>query len=433
MRARMDSERPNPLDIEAEKLRARLKLVFDREDPDISPESCGIDPDEDWKSGLIGRVDKKTGEVSYPCRVHNLILILENDARWKGRLRFDEFRQQVMLDRRPLADCDVIEIKAWLEKTWIDGEVKTATVHESIEALGARHAFHPIREWLTGLRWDCVNRIDTFFGDYCGSSVTPYTIAVARSFLVSAVARIMRPGCKVDTMLILEGAQGIGKSRLILALFSPEWHSEVMYEPGSPDFCQALRGKWCAEFDELAAMGKADNNRIKQTLTQTQDTYRKSYGRNSGTHPRQVIFAGTTNRDDWGIDETGLRRFLPIACTEINVEMLEANREQIWAEAFWRFESGQDWWSIPDAEREQNARYQADSWEDLIVPYLRGHRTVTITEVLENALGIKPERHGKSEQIRVGIILRRLKWRMKQETSGERRRYYERNHSKTST
>lgn len=418
-------ERRNPLDIEAEKLRARLRLVSSAgREEEITPESCGIDPDEDWKAGLIARVDKKTGEISYPCRAHNLILILENDARWKGRLRFDEFRQQVMLDGRPIADADAVELKAWLEKVWISSDVKTQTVHEAVEAVGARHAFHPIREWLDGLEWDGVNRVDSFFADYCGAPLTAYSIAVARSFFVSAVARVMRPGCKVDTMLILEGPQGIGKSRLILALFSPQWHSEVMYEPGSPDFCQALRGKWCAEFGELAAMGKADNNRIKQVLTQTQDTYRKSYGHHSGTYPRQTIFAGTTNRDDWGLDETGLRRFLPIACKEIDISSMEPNRDQLWAEACQQFKDGEGWWSIPDAEQEQERRYQADSWEDLIGPYLRGRPSVTVTEILEQALGIKPERHGRSEQTRVGAILRRLKWYARQETNGARRRYY---------
>lgn len=424
MRACM-TDKPNPLDIEAEKLRARLRLVSaSGEPPEITPESCGIDPDQDWKATLIQRVDKKTGEITYPCRAYNLMLILENDPQWKGRIRFDEFRQQAMLDQRELTDADVIELKAWFEKTWISTEVKTTTVHEAVETVANRYAFHPIRTWLHSLIWDGIPRIDTFFSDYCGTAQTPYVLAVARSFFVSAVARVMRPGCKVDTMLILEGAQGIGKSRLLLALFSPAWHAEIMYEPGKPDFCQALRGKWCAEFGELAAMGKADNNRIKQVLTQTQDTYRKSYGHHTGTFPRQNIFAGTTNRDDWGMDETGLRRFLPILCVDITVEVMEANRDQLWAEARHRFDAGEPWWDIPDAESEQEQRYQVDSWEDLIQPFLQRHQSVTITDVLEQALGIKPEKHGKSEQIRVGNILRRLKWVRKQDTNGQRKRYY---------
>jgi putative DNA primase/helicase len=257
MRASM-TDKPNPLDIEAEKLRARLRLVSaSGEPPEITPESCGIDPDQDWKATLIQRIDKKTGEITYPCRAYNLMLILENDPQWKGRIRFDEFRQQAMLDQRELTDADVIELKAWFEKTWISTEVKTTTVHEAVETVANRHAFHPIRTWLHSLTWDGIPRIDTFFSDYCGTAQTPYALAVARSFFVSAVARVMRPGCKVDTMLILEGAQGIGKSRLLLALFSPAWHAEIMYEPGKPDFCQALRGKWCAEFGELAAMGES--------------------------------------------------------------------------------------------------------------------------------------------------------------------------------
>jgi putative DNA primase/helicase len=112
---------------------------------------------------------------------------------------------------------------------------------------------------------------------------------------------------------------------------------------------------------------------------------------------------------------------------------MEANRDQLWAEARHRFDAGEPWWDIPDAESEQEQRYQVDSWEDLIQPFLQRHQSVTITDVLEQALGIKPEKHGKSEQIRVGNILRRLKWVRKQDTNGQRKRYYVPAHRKGRT
>lgn len=426
-RAMSDEDRPNPLDVEADRLRRKLRLIVNNEeepDPEFCPESCGIDPDQDWKNALIRRTDQKTGEVTYPCRVHNLILILEHDAQWKGRLRLDEFRQTITVDDRPWTDHDAIELKAWLEKQWIAYELKTSIVHEAVATVATRHAYHPIRAWLETLRWDGTERIPSFFPDYCGTVRTPYTVAVARSWFVSAIARILKPGCKVDTMVVLEGFQGLGKSQLILTLFSPAWHIEIMYEPGSLDFCQALRGKWCAEFGELAAFGKADDNRIKQVLTQTQDTYRPSYAHHARTFPRQNIFMGTTNRHDWGKDETGMRRYLPIVCSEINVTTLAENRDQLWAEALHLFNAGTSWWDIPMAQEEQEARYQADSWEDYIIPFLANRTKVTISEILSEALFIKIERHGRSEQTRVGAILRRLKWKMKQETTGSRKRFY---------
>ena len=426
MRARMDSERPNPLDIEAEKLQARLRLVYDRDGADISPESCGIDPDADWKAGLIARIDKKTGEVSYPCRVHNLILILENDARWKGLIRFDEFRQGVVnRDTDWRIPGDSIELKAWLEKNWIDGEVKTATVNEAVEAVARRHRVHPVREWLKALEWDRIERLPTFFSDFCGTPQTDYAGAVGRSLFVSAVARIFKPGCQVDTMVTLEGEQGLGKSKLVRALFGEAWRCEITEAPGALDFYQCMEGKWVGEFSELSAMGKTDQNRVKQALTSTCDTYRSSYGHKAQTRPRQFIFIGNTNKEEYLFDETGARRYLPIECREIYADAALAVRDQLFAEAVARFEAGEKWHDIPGAREEQEKRYQFDSWQDHIAKYLDGKSRVTMTAVMEEALFLKIEKQDRSAQTRVGAILRRIGWRVVRESSGNRGRFYE--------
>lgn len=393
-------------------------------EPDITPESCGIDVDEDWKADLIQKVNHKTGEVQIPCRAHNLMLILERSAEWKGRLVFDEFRQQVTDRGAEWTDAATTELKAWLEKRWITDEVKTATLREAVEAVAARHSVHPVRDWLTCLEWDRVERLPTFFSDFCGTPLTPYSEAVARSLFVSAVARIMKPGAKVDTMICLEGAQGIGKSKLVQALFGTAWHCEITEAPGSLDFYQNLRGKWVGEFSELSAMGKVDQNRVKQALTQTQDTYRSSYGRNSRTYPRQFLFVGNTNKQEYLMDETGARRYLPVECVEIDAEAAGAIRDQLFAEAMVRYRKGEPWWIIPDAEREQDARYQQDVWEEKIADWLRGKLKVTVLEIMEECLSLKSDRQGRSEQIRIGMILKRLKWNHKQETTGDRRRFY---------
>lgn len=393
-------------------------------DPDISPESCGIDVDEDWKTGLIQKVNHKTGEVSIPCRAHNLILILERHSLWVGRLAFDEFRQQATDRGQEWTDAAAIELKAWLEKNWITDEVKTATLREAVDAVAARHTIHPVRDWLTGLEWDRTERLPTFFSDFCGTPLTPYSEAVARSLFVSAVARIMKPGTKVDTMVCLEGAQGIGKSKLVQAIFGMDWHCEITEAPGGLDFYQNLRGKWVGEFSELSAMGKVDQNRVKQALTQTQDTYRASYGRNSRTYPRQFVFIGNTNKHEYLMDETGARRYLPIECTEIDSESVSTIRDQLFAEAVVRYRAGEKWWDIPGAEREQDARYQQDVWEEKIADWLRGKLKVTVLEVMEECLMLKSDRQGRSEQTRIGMILKRLKWAIKRETDGDRRRFY---------
>lgn len=377
-----------------------------------------------WRTDLIVK-PKEDGGQDILLRLHNLLLILENTPEWRGRLVLNEFANQLLFDGREWVDAQALELKAWLEKHWIPFEVKTGLVHEAVEVIGRRHAMHPVREYLLGCRWDGIERIPTFFSDFCGAVQTRYSEAAAHCMFVSAAARILQPGCKADLMIVLEGEQGCGKSRLVLALFSKEWHSEITESPGSTDFYQALRGRWCCEFGEMAAFGKADKNRIKQVLTQIQDTYRPSYGRNSRTFPRQNIFIGTTNNYTWNDDPTGARRFLPIRCGDvIDVEAVSAIRDQLWAEAVWRFQQGEKFHDIPDAAAEQDARFDQDVWEERISDWLRTQTKVTVLEVMENCLCLKTDRQGRSEQIRIGNILRRLKWLPKRESNGDRRRFY---------
>lgn len=423
MRAAVADDDKSCLDRHADWLRDKLQLVIG-DGPDISPESCGIDPGQDWKAALICKVDKRSGEVTYPCRAHNIITILENDPTWIGRLQFDEFRQQITDRGEEFQDAKEIELKAWLEKHWIAGEVKTSVVRESVCAVANRHPVHPVREKLEALAWDGIERLPTFFTDFCGTAFTPYSEAVSRALFVSAVARIFKPGCKVDTMTVLEGPQGIGKSRLVQTLFGSAWHCDITEAPGALDFYQNLAGKWVGEFSELAGMGKADQNRVKQAISGTHDTYRVSYGRNSRTRPRQFIFIGNTNRKEYLHDETGARRYLPVECTTIEIDAVAPLVPQLWAEAVYRFKAGEKWWDIPDAGAEQEMRYEQDAWEEKIEAWLEGRQQTTLLEVLEDCLWLKADRHGRSEQTRVGTILTRLKWHKRRSTAGDRKRFY---------
>jgi putative DNA primase/helicase len=171
-------------------------------------------------------------------------------------------------------------------------------------------------------------------------------------------------------------------------------------------------------------MGKADQNRVKQALTSTQDTYRASYGHHSRSYPRQFVFIGNTNKAEYLADETGARRYLPVSCTEIDAEAASGMRDQLWAEAVRRYRARETWWDIPDAASQQAARYQPDVWEDYVEPWLKGKTRATIGEILNEVLFIKTERQGRNEQVRVGAILRRLNWVRRQEKTGARARYY---------
>lgn len=185
--------------------------------------------------------------------------------------------------------------------------------------------------------------------------------------LVSAVARAFEPGCKVDTMLVLEGKQGVGKTRFTRELFGADWYAEATASPGDKDFFQVLQGRWVMEIGEMESFTKAEVGKIKQAVTAQQDTFRASYGRFVKTYPRQCVFVGTTNENQYLRDPTGARRFLPIRVNTIDVDRIIRERDQLWAEAVHLYREGFDYWTLPaDAAREQERRYQADTWEETI-------------------------------------------------------------------
>lgn len=412
--------------------------------PDAPPED-GADGDGDWQAHV-----RRNGRGEILPSAGNIELILQHHPHWAGVLAYDEMSYQTVKRRVPpyaggqvgeWLDADDVWLSIWLERAFAM-RARHQTVSAVVAATAQLNPFHQVRAWLEQLPpWDGTPRLPTFFSDACGAGQTAYTEAVGRAFFVSAVARVLRPGCKVDTMLVLEGKQGVGKSKLILALFGARWHIEISYPPGSLDFFQSLRGCWCAEFGELSAFDRADTNRIKQVLTQVQDTFRASYGRHSGTYPRQVVFVGNTNKREWGFDETGMRRFLPVLCQDIHVEYVEQNREQLWAEGLQRFREGETWWEIPDADREQDARYDVDAWEEKAAAWIaQREKTMTalgkpcqfsINDLYEEAIygshfrNIPPINRG--DQIRLGRILTRLKFqRTRERVNGARQYLYER-------
>lgn len=404
-------------------------------------------PEWAWMDLLV-----RTDKGGLRATLHNVVTILDNDPAWAGLYRLDAFAAQIYRTREapwgaepgPLTDVDGGEIAAWLGHPHNYGlSVKSGMALEAVEVLATRRQFHPVRDYLDRLQWDGIERLPHLMWMVFGAARNEYTAAVGKNLMISAVARVRQPGCKVDTMVILEGDQGAGKSSAVRALAGPEWFSEMLESPQHKDFYQNLQGRWIIEIPELQAFNKADRNKIKAAISAQEDTYRPSYGRYARQFKRQCIFVGTTNDDAYLKDETGARRFLPVRCGTIDLEVLHELRDQLWAEADARFKRGESWWEFPpDAAREQDARYDADAWEDPIVHWLDGHaraedykdhpytphpdrpvEETTISEVMEHALGIEVAKHSRPDQMRVGAILRRLGWRRKQKTYQGRVRY----------
>jgi putative DNA primase/helicase len=320
-------------------------------------------------------------------------------------------------------DIDSIRAACWLsDKHGID--LSSSAIFEAIQAAAAKNRVHPVRDWLEGLRWDAKPRAATWLVDVFGCDNTPYVRAVGTAWLIACVARILRPGCKVDTVPILEGEQGIGKSSALRALVGDDWFLELsISDVSSTDAMQVLRRKWVAEMPELDGWSRAETSHLKGYVSRQTDTYRPSYGRGARDFPRQCTFIGTTNAKEYLKDETGNRRFWPVACRRGDVELVRAIREQLWAEAVARFQ-GREPWHITDPAllavftEEQDARYRSDPWEQLVSAWLEKpadppwpHRKihgVTTADVLRGALGIDSGKITQVDSNRMGAVLRRL-------------------------
>ena len=208
-------------------------------------------------------------------------------------------------------------------------------VSEAISCLAVPHSFHPIKSYLADLEWDGEDRITDFFHRYAGGEKSAYAAGVAEMFFRASVARIKQPGIKFDSMVILEGAQGCGKSTLIKVL-GGDWTLEGLPSTNSmdnKDVIQAIQGHWLVEVEELAVMSKSDVESIKAFVSRTTDKARFAYARESREYQRQCIFIGTTNDAEYLLDSTGNRRFIPVEVSSVALAELRRDRDQIWAQA----------------------------------------------------------------------------------------------------
>ena len=380
----------------------------------------------------------------------NVITALSSDLAFAGTVAFDEFRQEVVMLRpapwddaeanypRPWEDSDDIRLAEWLQHR--DVNVAPLVVGRSVGAVARETRIHPVRAYLDTLTWDGTPRLERWTSQYLGAEPTDLTHAMGSLWLISAVARIYRPGVKADHMLILEGEQGARKSTALKIIAGEDWFTDELPDLGSKDAAIHMQGVWIVEIAELDAIGRAEVSRIKAFLTRTTDRFRPPYGRHTVEIKRQCVFAGTVNPDTYLRDETGNRRFWPIRCGDIDIEGLSRDRDQLWAEAVARFKAGAIWWLedkdlLNAARAEQDKRYQSDAWDGLIehwlshelrfvgdnfssldpprresVPRYEPLRDVSVGEILEEAIGIEPARWSRVDQMRVSGYLKKNGW-----------------------
>ncbi len=375
----------------------------------------------DWRADLR----RNTKGVAYPNH-RNVVFILQHDPMFAPeRLWYDEFLNRVVMANSPTRywrDDDDTKTAVDIQDRFGLDTVNQHVVASAVQLVARQRTRHCVREWLESLTWDGIPRIAMAFCDYWGAAQDEYTLSASQNFFVGMVARILKPGCKLDTMPVFEGAQGIKKSSA-LAVLGGEWYATAHESVSSKDFLQGLPGHWLIEIAELQSFTRAEVNAVKTMMSVQVDVYRPSYGRHVLHVPRQGVFCGTTNADDWGTDDTGLRRFWPIRCGDIDLDMLAKARTQLFAEAVVAFCDGTTWWDMPSTTAGIQAdRQWHDEWTVTVLEWCKIQPTeagVTIRQVLTDALKVPLDRIGKSEQMRVASVLRKSGWIRKQVRNGE--------------
>lgn len=369
--------------------------------------------EENWRAKLAVKPDGRPKPL-----LLNAMIALRDAPEWRGVLAFDEFALRTITTReKPWGapaggwlQADDLRTAEWLQKKGV--EVNLETAGQAVQAIAAERQVHPLRAWLKGLQWDGEPRIDRWLSTYCGASETAYTAAVGARWLISAVARVMQPGCKADHMLILEGKQGIGKSRALRAL-AGEYFTDEIPDLNSKDAAVQVAGVWIVELSELDALSRADASAVKAFVSRQIDRYRPPYGKRADDVPRQAVFAGTTNTRAYLKDETGGRRFWPIECGLIDPESIARDREQIWAEATERFHDHCPWWLVEAdliamAAEQQADRYEGDAWLSEIEQYTGTLLAVQVGEVLGSCLKKEKGQWSRADEMRVAKCLKRL-------------------------
>ncbi len=324
--------------------------------------------------------------------LHNLELILENDEGLVGIVKNELADELEALDglpwddparltglRRFWRDADDAQLVSYVDARY--GSFSERNFNIAVTKVTDDRRYHPIRQYLNALPpWDGTERVERLLIDYLGAEDSPYTRAATRKTLCAAVARVLAPGTKFDHILVLCGAQGVGKSTLIARL-GGEWFTDSLSLTDMEDKTGAekLQGKWLIEIGELAGMRKADIDRVKSFISRQDDRFRASFGRRASSHPRQCVFFGTTNSEDGFLrDPTGNRRFWVV---DVSAESLmkswqldEETTKQIWAEAFTYVRNGESLFFPREIEAEARIRQvqalEADEREGLVQAYL---------------------------------------------------------------
>jgi predicted P-loop ATPase len=405
---------PMPLDRITDEVRRGI------EDGKRAPKLAG----EAWKAQL----EYEGKDFRVAGTVPNAAIILTHDARWSGALALNERAQRVVLTRTPPApdhlagapgprdyeSTDGTRIAAWLAQEY-RARIGAKDAAAAAEAVAEENRFDPVREWLEELEWDGQPRLDTVAINVLGAREV-YEAEIFAKFCIGAVARAYEPGCKVDATMVLEGLEGVGKSTFLESLAGgKQYYASIQVDLSSKDAIQYIHGPWLCDFSEIAAFKKTSNQEaLKDFLSRGSDHVRLPYKAIVVDLPRRCVFVATTNEAIYLASRTGNRRIRPIKCHTVK-PLSEALRNQIWAEARYRYLAGEDVYTINDQDSLTKALKDReldsfDAWHEEVERYLKKHDRTSVADILTLAVALPTERQDNRAQQRVVRILLDLGW-----------------------
>ena len=363
----------------------------------------------EWVLSFLDCNHDKDGNIkSVKQFVHNFEIVMDKDDRFAGKIRFNEFAQQLYLcgnvpwekedNCRAWSSHDDSALFSLVQADY--GLKSRQDFADALKNVSMRNKFHPVRELLDSLTWDGKEHIRSLLPEYLGAEDSDYTYQVMRLWMLGAVSRVYKPGNKFDYTIILQGSQGIGKSTFLKQLaMDDSWFNDSLDSLDSDKAVQSVTGSWIIELAELQSLARTAGGveSVKRFLTATQDKYRIPYERRADTFYRQCVFAGTTNKDDFLQDETGNRRFLIVQTgvkkpsKSLFVPEIMDTIKLAWAEAvhIWKNEKPQ--LILPEAYMQEAKELQETNMADdgkrgIILDYLEGKTQVCAREIWFEAL-----------------------------------------------
>lgn len=328
----------------------------------------------------------------YNCIIYNTLknrLEFSKPAPWHHVKSLDN----IMFEHLEISDAEMINIKHFMDRAtglqWNRRDIQDAVIKVAND-----NQYNPVQHYIESLVWDGKKRLDNWLTKYCGAKDSAYTRAVGAKTLVAAVARTFHPGIKFDYMLILEGRQGIGKSTAVNIL-GGEWYADIVLRTDHKDTVQLINGAWIIEVSEMAGLRKAEIESLKAFLSRPTDSIRPPYGKTPQEYPRRSIFIGTINPPPSGYlrDESGNRRYWPVWVKYVDIPGLRKDRDQIFAEAYYRFRKNEKLYldkqkQQQQAQKETELRMQQHPWLYVVSEYLDTYdiKRITIQDLYRDAI-----------------------------------------------